>query len=133
MRIAVLLIAASLPACRASTTTPCACTEEFRTYQVTVIDDAGQPVADVQLTRTLVRTGAILEPGWLGMTVPGTYVVADDSQTDVYSGAGDTVRVTGAKGGATFAADFVFAVPEPCRCHVTLVSGPDTVIIGDRP
>jgi hypothetical protein len=39
------------------------------------------------------------------------------------------VRVTGVKGDASFSADFVFAVPDPCRCHVEQLAGPDTVVV----
>ena len=106
---------------------PCACTEEYRTYTLVVIDQAGAPVSDAIITRTHLRTGEVLEPGWLGMLQPGVYLVADDGMLDVFSGEGDTVRVTGTKGDAAFAADFVFAVPDPCRCHVERVSGPDSV------
>jgi hypothetical protein len=108
----------------------CVCTEEFRTYLVTVVDDARQPLSDVTITRTNLRTGAVFEPTWLGMPVPGTYLVADDGLLDEFSSDGDLVRVTGEKDGATFEAQFEFAVPEPCRCHVDKLTGPDTVTIG---
>ena len=106
---------------------PCACTEEYRTYTLLVIDQGGAPVPDAIITRTHLRTGEVLEPGWLGMLQPGVYLVADDGMLDVFSSEGDTVRVTGTGGAAAFAADFVFAVPDPCRCHVERVSGPDSV------
>jgi hypothetical protein len=61
------------------------------------------------------------------MLQPGAYLVADDGMLDVFSSEGDTVRVTGTKDAAAFVADFVFAVPDPCRCHVERVSGPDSV------
>ena len=109
----------------------CVCTEEFRSYPVTVVDAAGDPATDVTLTRTNLRTSEVLEPTWLGQSVPGTYLVADDGLIDAFSSEGDTVRVTGVQGAATFAADFVFAAPEPCRCHVDKLAGPDTVVIRD--
>jgi hypothetical protein len=52
------------------TATPCACTEEFRTYVLTVLDDARQPEPDVRVTRVNQRTGDTLTSGWLGMLVP---------------------------------------------------------------
>ena len=107
----------------------CACTEEFRTYPVTVVDEAGDPATEVQLTRTNLRTGEVFEPTWLGQPVPGTYLVADDGLTDEFSGDGDTVRVEGEQGAASFTALFEFAVDEPCRCHVEKLAGPDTVLI----
>lgn len=130
----VLLAAAPVPACDdPASAGPCACTEEFRSYTVTVLDDAMQPMNGVALTRTNLRTGRVLEPGWLGLLAPGVYVVTDDGLRDEFSSDGDVVRVTGSQGGASFTADFVFAVPEPCRCHVVRLAGPDTVVIGDPP
>jgi hypothetical protein len=129
----LLLVAAALAGCDDEPTGGCACTEEFRTFTVTVLDDAMQPAQGVTLTRTNLRTGRVLEPGWLGLLVPGTYLVTDDGDRDEFSSAGDTVRVTGTQPGASFTADFVFAVPDPCRCHVVRLAGPDTVTIGEQP
>jgi hypothetical protein len=129
---ALALAAASAPGCD-DPSAACACTEEFRVYIVTVLDDASQPQNNVALTRTNLRTGRVLEPGWLALLAPGVYDVADDGMRDEFSSDGDTVRVTGTQGGASFTADFVFATPEPCRCHVTRIAGPDTVIIGEPP
>ncbi len=116
-------------ACYEDPMSPCACTEEFRTHTVSVVDGAGDLVPDVTITRTNQRTNEVLEPGWLGMPQPGVYVVADDQMIDDFSSAGDVLRVTGEKEGATFQADFVFAVPGPCGCHVEKQSGPDSVVI----
>ena len=120
-------------ACGNAIDSTCACTEEFRYFTVTVLDDAFQPAQNVTMVRTNLRTGTILEPGFLGLFAPGTYLVADDGLRDEFSSAGDTVRVVGTQAGATFSADFVFATPAPCRCHLELRSGPDTVIIGEGP
>ncbi len=122
------VVATTLPACQ-DVVNQCACTEEFRAYPVTVVDAAAQPVAEVVMTRTHLPTGAVLEPTWLGMPAPGVYIVADDGLIDVFSSDGDLVRVTGVKGDASFSADFVFAVPDPCRCHVEQLAGPDTVVV----
>ena len=107
----------------------CVCTEDFRVYPVTVVDIAGQPVSDVALIRTHVLTGTVLEPTWLGMLASGIYIVADDGLIDLFSSEGDVVRVTGGNGSASFQADFVFAVPDPCRCHVEQRAGLDTVVV----
>jgi hypothetical protein len=110
----------------------CVCTEEFRIFSVAVIDDASQPVPDAQLTATNRRTGRTLTSGWLGQLVPGSYVIADDGMLSEFSGDGDTVRVVGTKGGASFTADFVFA-PDACGCHLQKVAGPETVVLGEAP
>ena len=109
----------------------CACTEEYWAYPVTVVDGSGSPVPDLTLTRTNLRTGRVLQPGWLGLLIPGVYLVADDGMLDAFSSEGDTLRVAGSKLGTTIVADFVFAVPEPCRCHVDLLAGPDTILVRD--
>jgi hypothetical protein len=128
-----LVVGAGYLSCSTTTDGACACTEEFRYFTVTVLDDARQPVDDVTLTRTNLRTGRMLEPGWLGLLVPGTYLVTDDSDLDEFSSNGDVVRVVGTGPAGSFSADFVFRVPEPCRCHVEFVTGPDTVVIGEPP
>jgi hypothetical protein len=131
-RLGILALGCTVVLGCADITRPqCACTEEFRSYAVTVVDDAFQPVNNATLVRTNLRTGRVLEPGWLGLLVPGSYLVADDGLRDEFSGAGDTLRVVCSQGGVSVTADFVFATPAPCRCHLELRSGPDTVIIGD--
>jgi hypothetical protein len=128
-----LLLGGGLVKCSTTTDGTCACTEEFRFFTVTVLDDAMQPAQNVTLTRVNLRTGRTIQPGWLGELVPGTYLVADDGQLDEFSSKGDVLRVMGTQDGASFSADFVFRVLEPCRCHVELLAGPDTVIIGEQP
>lgn len=129
VRTGVLVVAATVVTACYDPQSPCACTEEFRTYTVSVVDRTGALVPGITITRLHVRTGVVLVPGWLGMLEPGVYVVADDAMLDAFSSRGDTVRVSGMKDGTVFSVDFVCAVPEPCRCHVELRSGPDTVII----
>jgi len=128
-----LLLGALFWACSDSTDGTCACTEEFRTFTVTILDDASQPAQNLTLVRTNVRTGKVLEPGWLGMLVPGTYLVADDGLIDEFSDVGDTLRVVASQNGASVTMDFVFRSAAPCRCHLELVAGPDTVVIGEPP
>ena len=132
-RILTFSLALVALACGDATDSTCVCTEEFRFFTVTVLDDASQPAQNVTLVRTNLRTGKVLEPGFLGMLTPGTYLVADDGLLDEFSSAGDTLRVVGTQAGVSFSQDYVFATPAPCRCHVELRSGADTVVIGDGP
>jgi hypothetical protein len=117
------------------TLAPCACTKEFRAYLVTLVDPQGAPLADAVLTRVNLRTGRVLEPTWLGFTDAGTYAVADDGMRDEFSSDGDVVRVEGTAGpdSTAFQADFVFALPAPCFCHVEKLAGPDTITVGLGP
>lgn len=129
---AVTTIALGSAACK-DPVSGCACTDEYRAYSVTVVDGTGNPVPDLTVTRTNLRTGKVLQPGWLGLLIPGVYLVADDGMLNAFSSVGDTLRTTGVKVGISIVVDFVFAVPEPCRCHVELLAGPDTVFVGDLP
>ncbi len=108
--------------------TSCECTDEFRFFLVTAVDEAGQPVSDAMLTRLNLRSGQVLEPTSLGLE-PGVYVVADDGHLDAFSSGGDVVRVTGTNGTISFSTDFKFGSPSPCRCHVEQLAGPDTVVM----
>ncbi len=126
---ATSLLSAGSLACGDSGLADCACTEEFRTYTLEVVDGLGQPLNDVVLTRTNLRTGKVLDPGWLGLLQDGHYVVADDGQLDEFSGDGDVLRVVGERNGQSFTVDLTFAVPEPCRCHVERLSGPARVVM----
>jgi hypothetical protein len=130
LALASVLLAAGTGGCD-DTAGNCACTEEFRAYLVTVLDDAMQPANGVTLTRVNLRSGKVLEPTWLGMPTPGAYVVADDGLIDEFSSAGDTVRVTFSQGGSSFTTDFKFVVAAPCFCHVEKIFGPDTVVMGE--
>ena len=106
----------------------CACTEEFRTFTLTVVDEFIVPVSDVTLTEIIVRTGEHI--GFLNPEVaPGVYKILDDSFKDRISQSGDRIRVNGSKSGVgVFQTDFVFDTGL-CRCHVNKVSGPDTAVI----
>ena len=131
---AVLALGLATPACLDEATNgTCDCTYEFRLFTLAVIDDASQPVGDLQLTITNLRTGRVLESGWLGLLVPGSYVIADDGMLDEIPHDGDLVRVVGVKAGISFEAEFAFAVREPCRCHVERLAGPDTIVWGEPP
>jgi hypothetical protein len=129
---ALSLSVAPVPGC-SDATLACACTDEYRMYIVTLVDDALQPVDGATLTRTDLRTGRVLVPRVLALLARGVYMIADDGLVDEFSSDGDVVRVTGTAGGGSFTADFVFATPEPCRCHVERLGGPDTVVVGEPP
>lgn len=132
LAIGLAVAAAAGPACTDSPG-PCICTEEYRLFTVTVLDDAGRAVPDAAITRTNLRTGEVLEPLWLGMLVPGSYVVAEDGFLSRFSEDGDPLRVVGQSSAGDFDVTYTFATPGPCRCHVVRLAGPDTVVIGEPP
>lgn len=109
--------------------TNCVCTQEFRTYSLTIVDSLGAAIPDVEVTVRNLRSGRTLVPLNGGVPgTPGTYVIADDSMRDEFTRGGDDVRVTGEKGGLQVQVPFRFAVDE-CKCHVIKLSGPDSVVM----
>jgi hypothetical protein len=99
----------------------------FASVPVTVIDGAGQPVEAATVTAVLVRTGQTLVPTGLILTTPGTYPLVDDGSTSVIQRSGEAVQAHISKGAQSLSVDYVFAVPD--GCHVSKVSGPDTVAL----
>jgi hypothetical protein len=106
----------------------CVCTEEFRVYGLTVVDDDGAPVNDASLEVVNLRTDRQLVSTFLGLPTSGTYWIVDDSMLDEFTVDGDSVEVTGTNDGLSFRTGFRFAVDE-CGCHVQKLAGPDTVTI----
>jgi hypothetical protein len=108
-------------------TANCVCTATFVFLIVTVHDPAGLPVTGVSVTVTQVRTGQVLAVQQ-GAPTAGTYIFLDDSFVRQISASGETLRVTGQKGSASFSADYVVGA-DSCGCHVQKVSGPDIVTL----
>lgn len=93
-----------------------------------VLDPAGSPVQGLSPTITLVRTGQQITPA--EQSFGGRYPIVSDNQRGMIRPGGDTVRfqVTGPQGSGT--ASLVFDVTNgECRCHVTKVAGPDTLVL----
>lgn len=108
----------------------CICTEEYRTYLVTVVDTLGIPVDSLNIT-IKDKDGDELdvqqEPYYLG---EGKYTVLNDSFTHIMCACGTpqaiyfsaTDRIRTANG------EFLFSTDE-CKCHINKVSGPDTLVL----
>ncbi len=111
---------------------PCFCTEEFRTYLVTVLEPDGRPA--VALAFSVVRTddGRDATPDQGFSLHDGQFVVLSDAQLDLVDEAGTAFRVTASREGASVTADFVFDT-DACRCHVNRVSGPETIQLVENP
>ena len=122
-----LTAAAALGACAGDALNGGACTAMFASIPVTVIDGAAQPVEAATVTATLVRTGQTLPPTALILTTPGTYPLVDDGSTSLIRRSGDAVQAHISRGAQSLTVDYVFAVPG--GCHVSKVSGPDTVTL----
>jgi hypothetical protein len=105
---------------------PRACTEEFRTYTVQVVDTQGQPVEGLTSTARLARTGEVLAedqapfpPG------EGYHLVATDADRSRFRPEEDTVRFVAE--GAGLRAEAVFTFYDD-GCHLAKRSGPERVV-----
>ncbi len=131
-RISALLVVLpvlvlALVACDDESEPPCVCTEEFRSYHVTVVDVDGEPAEGVDIRVVRNQTGEQLDFG-SPAGAPGAYVIMDDSFTDRIA-ADESFEVSGVRGGTSFTTRFRFGT-DPCRCHVLLLAGPDRVTLG---
>ena len=107
-------------------TDPIACTEEFRSWNVVVVDAVGTPIdgLTVQVVRT--STGALLPYGGPSFSV-GSYRIMDDGRAASIRIHGETIEAGASGAGGTFDAAWEFGA-DAWRCHVEKLSGPDTVI-----
>jgi len=104
---------------------PCACTEEFRSFTVKLVDSDGSPLRNISFDVTILRTGEkvnVVE--W----VPGVYTVFDDNFTSRIL-PNEIIRVKAIRDATIETRDFIFSVDEPCRCHVQKLSGPDVIVL----
>jgi len=126
VRSGLAITIAVLAAC--DTTAPTACTAVFVAMTVTVVDTRGAPVSDATVTSTLVRTGEILLPTWLGLPTGDAYIIVDDGSRDRLRASGDTVAVTAQRDADPSIAAMYF-IDVPGGCHVHKVTGPDTLTV----
>ena len=103
------------------------CTKEFRMITVTFVDANGNPQIVKGFTSINKRTGEVLTPN-NDMANQGIYVVASDSDILKLSEKGDNVLVsaTDSKTNVKLQVEYLIA-GGLCSCHVTKISGPDTV------
>ncbi|MDP2471043.1 MAG: hypothetical protein Q8W46_09260 [Candidatus Palauibacterales bacterium] len=124
----VLLLAAATASCDGNgPSLPCACTEEFRFFHLTVVDGNGAPADGVEVSVVRGSTGERLEYGQPSGLAPGDYLVMDDSYSDRI-GADEAFAVSGVRGAESFTTEFRFGT-DACRCHVTLLAGPERVTL----
>ena len=105
-----------------------ACTEEFRTITVEVVDAAERPVIGLAVESVNERTGAVLSPNPLGDGVSGAlgrYTVASDADLDALHVEGDPVLFSASGEGVTASARFVIADD---GCHVHKEDGPERIL-----
>ncbi len=120
----------ALAACSGDECDTVACTMEFRTFSVAVVNEAGEPVTGLEPVVTMVRTGEELDPSDMGLGDPasGVYLVMTDGNAALIQQDEEPVRFTATTGQLSVTGDFVFGMTM-CRCHVEQLSGPDTLVI----
>ncbi|MFL5505419.1 MAG: hypothetical protein ACJ8AU_00935 [Gemmatimonadales bacterium] len=105
-----------------------ACTEEFRTATVFVMDTSNQPVTDAMVQTFHVRTGELVPITSIIDLIAGAYVILDDNATRLIPSGVEQFRVTASRGGgASVEALYEFSAPQ--GCHIEKVSGPDTLVV----
>lgn len=104
-----------------------ACTQEFRTATVFVVDASDQPVTGATVRTFLVRTGELVPVTSIVDLMPGSYLILDDMATSLIPSGTEQFRVTVTRGGATVEAPYVFGTEQ--GCHIVKVSGPDTLVV----
>ena len=120
----------SLAACSDDACETVACTMEFRTFSVAVVNEAGEPVTGLAPVVTMVRTGEELDLPDMGPGDPesGVYLVMTDGNAALIQQDEEPVRFTATTGQLSVTGDFVFGMTM-CRCHVEQLSGPDTLVM----
>jgi hypothetical protein len=108
----------------------CICTEEFRSYLVTVVDTIGVPVDSLNVI-IKDKDGDELDVQQHNQIFdPGKYTVLDDSFIKMFvsSTVSEKVTFTATDGVRSVTGEYLFNT-DKCRCHINKVSGPDTLVI----
>lgn len=108
----------------------CLCTEEFRSYLVTVVDTLGIPVDSLNVI-IKDKDGDELDVQQDQYFLDeGKYTVLNDSFTHIFCSCGtpQTIYFSATDGSRTANGEFLFNTDE-CKCHVNKVSGPDTLLL----
>lgn len=107
---------------------PVACTMMFAMIGVRVADSALRPVSGVEVTVTRRRTGETRSIAPTDTGDVGAFVIADDSMREQIAAEGEAFEVRARAGGRQAAARYMIGLTEG-RCHVTKLSGPDTLVL----
>lgn len=120
----------ALAACSGDECDTVACTMEFRIFSVAVVNEAGEPVTELEPAVTMVRTGEELDLSSMGPgdMESGVYLVMTDGHGALIQQDEEPVRFTATTGQLSVTGDFVFGMTM-CRCHVEQLSGPDTLVM----
>ena len=105
-----------------------ACTDVFVSVGVNFTDNHGQAIAIENLQVKDLRTNLTLTKKVTGIFwTLGYYVIADDSDLKQLTTDGDSIQVSATDPSTKQTKTVVFKIAGGCNCHVTKVSGPDTI------
>jgi hypothetical protein len=105
-----------------------ACTAIFTTVTVQFIDNQGKPQALSSIEVFDLTTNKQMYPGLPNANlIVGSYVIANDSELKDLSTDGDSIRVTATSQATGETKTTIYKIAGGCNCHVTKISGPDTI------
>lgn len=106
---------------------PFACTEEFRTVNVEVVDAFGRALPGLSYTSVHERTGDVLVTGGPDTSADarGLYPVATDADAPLLRVDGDPVVFTASGEGILASARYVLSDD---GCHIRKEDGPDQIV-----
>jgi len=125
----IILIAVLIYSC-SEVDNDCICTEEFRSYLVTVVDTIGVPVDSLTIS-IKDKDGDELDVRQQDQIFgPGKYTVLDDSFINLFvsPAVSEKVAFTATNGTRNVTGEYLFNT-DKCRCHINKVSGPDTLVL----
>ena len=95
---------------------------------VTYVNNDGSAIEVKDFHAVDLRTNTTITTSGTVKLNPGTYVIADYSDSKLFSAAGDDVQVTATDSltGQIKTVNFKLALPV-CSCGIEKISGPDTV------
>ncbi|MCQ6960873.1 hypothetical protein [Mucilaginibacter aquariorum] len=132
--LCVLLLAFSISACKKNNNKPAcelqACTAMFAYLGIVYNNHNGDAAQVKDVTIVNLRTGkTIIPPSYppAASFVAGFVLIASDGTKDEFSAEGDDVRITATSVTTGQVNTTILKISNGCNCHVTKVSGPETV------
>ena len=132
--LCVLLLAFSISACKKNNNKPAcelqACTAMFAYLGIVYNNHNGDAAQVKDVTIVNLRTGKTITPPSYppaASFVAGFVLIASDGTRDEYSAEGDDVRITATSVTTGQVITTILKISNGCNCHVTKVSGPETV------
>ena len=132
--LCVLLLAFSISACKKNNNKPAcelqACTAMFAYLGIVYNNHNGDAAQVKDVTIVNLRTGKTITPPSYPPAadfVAGFVLIASDGTKDEFSAEGDDVRITATSVTTGQVNTTVLKISSGCNCHVTKVSGPETV------